>query len=387
MKQPVILLVLASLIFSCGQDKPAISVHKQMIADAGFTEADEISEGEYKRYAGTIAGQPVVLNIVQYENKIQADYYYEKIGIPISLFTSDDAPAAGILEFTESAPGAAEDDKPARWQIKISRDSIVGTWSRADKSYPILLKESYRDDMQRFSIISVRDSIQFVDSLSAPRADFTYQVLLPIGNDEQTEFVRTTILKSMGCDTGNVNGCIKKIKDNYTEQYRSTAEGMEPHLLGEAFNNWDLEISYAVVYNENDIIVLDNSHYEYTGGAHGSFGSFYLNIDRRNKKQLVLNDIMTVDSLQLIALLTKEAKTHFDLEAGQPLSARMFSDELFVPNNFYISNKGITFSYGLYEIASYADGLVELFIPYNKITELLTPEFKQRMRLESVAMQ
>lgn len=384
MKRPFSLFMIVLLICSCGNKQPAATVHQQIIADAGFTAEDIVVQGQYKRYSGTIAGQPVVLNLAEYTDDMQARYYYEKIGIPISLFKNKDTNTAKnqliFTEYDSAEPGY----KRAKWDVQIKGDSMVGIWSKGDKTYPILLKENYSDDIQRFSIISVVDSIRLIDSLPVPKADFKYQVLLPAGKDEGSLFVQSVILKSMGCDTGNMSNCLKKIKESYTVHYRAATEDMKPDDLLASFNNWDLAIGYSVLYNEHNIVVLDNNVYEYTGGAHGNYVSKYMNIDRESKKHWKLDDIMKVDSAQLIPLLSAEIRKHFDLQNNQPLSSRLFSDDVYVPENFHIGNKGITFSYGLYEIASYADGIVELFIPYNKIMNLLTPEFKHRMNLEAI---
>jgi len=372
--------------YGCGNNEPVKTVHEQVMAEAGFKANDEAVQGKYRRYVGTIAGQAVVLNLGRYNNTILAEYYYEKIGIPITLYSWSDSnlpPDEFIL--TEYPPDETDDEK-AKWRVTIAADSIAGTWMQGDIAHNILLKVDNRDDVQQFSIISVVDSIRLMDSLTEPQAGFKYQVLLPTGMDEYSLFVRSTILRSMGCDTGKMSNCLDKIRNDYAAQYRSMPEGMAPEDIQAPFNNWHRETGYTVLYNENDIIVLDNNVYEYTGGAHGNYGSFYMNIDRKGKKLWKLEDIMTVDSAKLVPLLVVEAKKRFGLKKNQPLNAHLFSNELYVPENFFIGSKGITFSYGLYEIASYADGIVELYIPYNKITDLLKPGFKQRMNLEAVAV-
>ncbi len=381
MRKYLLLFILVLFIYSCGNDEPVKTVHEQVIAEAGFKADDEAVQGKYKRYTGSIAGQPVVLNLAQYNNEMLAEYYYEKIGIPITLYKWQDSNMAANEYILTEYPPDEVDEERAKWRVTIAGDSIAGTWLRGDVSYPIVLKENKRDDVQRFSIISVIDSIRLIDSLAAPKATFKYQVLLPIGMDEGSAFVQSVILESMGCDTGKMSQCLEKMKQTYAAQYKTISDGMPVEEIAAPFNNWYEETGYTVIYNENDIVVLDNNVYEYTGGAHGNYGSVYMNIDRKNKKLWKLEDIMTVDSAKLVPLLEVEARKRFGLKKNQPLNAHLFSNELYVPEN-----KGITFSYGLYEIASYADGMVELYIPYNKIMQQLNAEFIQRMKLEAVAV-
>jgi len=83
------------------------------------------------------------------------------------------------------------------------------------------------------------------------------------------------------------------------------------------------------------------------------------------------SDIFTADSATLSALLTKEAEKIY----GLTLSVKS------VPynSNFYFDNAGITFSYDPYEIASFAEGQILVFIPYSELKDMLKPSFIKRM--------
>ena len=109
-------------------------------------------------------------------------------------------------------------------------------------------------------------------------------------------------------------------------------------------------------------------------------------IDSRDKKLLKLNDILQTDTAQLVKLLEREARKLYNIADEAPLYENMLTEELYIPEQFYISNKGITFVYGIYEVASYVEGEISLFIPYNKMMGMLTPYFKQRMKLEQLAI-
>jgi len=45
-----------------------------------------------------------------------------------------------------------------------------------------------------------------------------------------------------------------------------------------------------------------------------------------------------------------------------------------VNKNFTVDENGITFYYNSYEITAYSFGPTELFIPYNRINDLIIPE-------------
>ena len=80
-------------------------------------------------------------------------------------------------------------------------------------------------------------------------------------------------------------------------------------------------------------------------------------------------------------MLNDAAIIYFRLKPGEGMEQRMLVDEVPATGNFYLSSTGLTFVYNPYEIASYADGQIALFLPYKKLMPFLTPAFKARMNL------
>jgi hypothetical protein len=90
---------------------------------------------------------------------------------------------------------------------------------------------------------------------------------------------------------------------------------------------------------------------------------------------------MVIDTAALRPVLNDAAIAYFKLKPGEGMEQRMLVDEVPPTANVYLSNTGLTFVYNPYEIASYADGQISLFLPYKKLMPFLTPEFKERMKL------
>ena len=136
MRNRIATLVALLFCISCGnndgQQTKEIS-NVEVITKEGFVVEEGVEHGEYQRYIGTIAGQPVVLNLVTIGDNMTAQYYYEKVGINISLFKSVDSTLGeGEMSFTEYPPEPT--DEPARWRITMSGDSISGVWENFSNS-------------------------------------------------------------------------------------------------------------------------------------------------------------------------------------------------------------------------------------------------------------
>ncbi|OTG92056.1 RsiV family protein [Acinetobacter sp. ANC 3813] len=110
--------------------------------------------------------------------------------------------------------------------------------------------------------------------------------------------------------------------------------------------------------------------YTYTAGAaHGMYHVEYVNFDLTAKKRLALQDILVKDADRKVLSALYEANTMWLDEHNIERSKLQLSD------NFYYGANGIVFVYPLYELASYAEGMTELKLPYPLVKALFKPEY------------
>lgn len=111
--------------------------------------------------------------------------------------------------------------------------------------------------------------------------------------------------------------------------------------------------------------------------AHGMYGSYFINYDITGGRLFGLNDIITSDGLdKLVPVLrtTADAMRNF---AG-PTELKVLPAD----GNFYIDlRNNLVFVYQPYEIASYAQGLIEIPVPAYQISDILTPYGKSLFNL------
>ena len=105
------------------------------------------------------------------------------------------------------------------------------------------------------------------------------------------------------------------------------------------------------------------------GAAHGMSHVEYVNFDLKAKKRLALQDILVkgADAKVLSALYDSNSMWlgNHDIERTQ----------LQLSDNFYYGANGIVFVYPLYELASYAEGMPELKLPYFMVKGLFKAEY------------
>lgn len=343
--------------------------------------------GYYKRYSGTVAGQPVVLQLIKNNRLVQASYYYVKQGKPISLFFMPDS-AIKDKYLADEPTGQRDAQIQPQWRVVIVRNVIKGQWVSADrkKTYDINLKEEYPEGSYPLVVWEKTDSIRYKPDRPEPAASVYFQFTRPGKGmqKEDADYLEKILMHELGADslkTNNVEESVQQQINNYSKWYRETLGSLPDSELGESWNNYYTSAEMGIIMNDSGWLVMEYLGSDYTGGAHGNYGVGYLNIDMRQKKQWKMEDILTVDSAKLQKVLEDEGRRYFNIPAGAKLEESLLADRIIPNGNVYITATGITFVYNPYEIASYADGIITLFIPYAKIKELLKPEFIQRMGL------
>lgn len=110
--------------------------------------------------------------------------------------------------------------------------------------------------------------------------------------------------------------------------------------------------------------------YNYSAGAaHGMYHQEFVNFDLKTKKRLALSDILIKDTEQKVLDLLYESNSMWLDEHN------IERDKLKLSDNFYYGVNGMVFVYPLYELASYAEGMTELILPYNSLNQWVKPEY------------
>ena len=141
---------------------------------------------------------------------------------------------------------------------------------------------------------------------------------------------------------------------------------------GEYGYNYYSISEYGIDYLSEKIASINEYFYEYTGGAHGVHGKIYKVYSLSNGERLKIEDILIdVNNLDLINKVKEKLLSIADEESYFNLDALSLQE-----NNFYITSKGLTFTWGIYEIAPYATGDSEVLFSIDEIMPYLKDEYK-----------
>ncbi|MFT4762554.1 MAG: hypothetical protein ACI9LN_004540, partial [Saprospiraceae bacterium] len=298
---------------------------------------------------------------------------------PIEILQAKDS--AGVLTLTEKYSY----DEDNRFVGKFDGNTFSGNWFDGYRkfSFPFELT-IVEDDVIAFDYYSYSDTYLFDKTdEESPLAQFSLSALWPkdYKYPEATAFLKREIMKIIALDTTLQDAVTPEeyfnlAKANYFKVYQ---KDMQQYDYG--VTNYGRDVDLAVVWNADDMLSIGAMNYENTSGAHGNYGTTYHVLDVKSLTVLTEKDLFNPNFERTIAAaLLKSAERTFDSDMNdyKPIDA-INRKELKPNGNFFVTGGGIGYNFVPYEIASYALGEIQLFLPKNEVMEVLQPKFIERM--------
>ncbi|NNH38389.1 RsiV family protein [Acinetobacter terrae] len=202
----------------------------------------------------------------------------------------------------------------------------------------------------------------------------------------QAKVVPVKLTKPEACDA---DGCmqydiqtvktnLKWIDDYFIDRIKkadpiafSTAPNQKINITEGADPNLSQSSTYVRFVNQQyDRATFAIQTYTYSSGAaHGMYHQEFVNFDLKTKKRLALQDILVKGAEQQVL------DTLYDSNSIWLDQHSIERTKLQLSDNFYYGANGIVFVYPLYELASYAEGMTELSLPYVALTKLVKAEY------------
>jgi hypothetical protein len=233
----------------------------------------------------------------------------------------------------------------------------------------------------------------FVDSTAAfpkevksPVGRISVQALVPLGGEERLQTnLEASMLRDLrgdtldGLPTMPLPVLYKQKRQQFFQDYRQDASdsrpapadtaGIGPFGIG---MNYEDQTATYVLYQQGNLLSLGFYRYDYSGGAHGNYGLTPASYDLRTGRRLRYDDIFQPTAAQqLPALLGQAVRPLLGLKPGEPLDKQLFVNKMPVTHNMYLTASGAIFIYQPYEIASYAQGEIAVFVPLSSLRPLL----------------
>ncbi|MGB5238128.1 MAG: DUF3298 and DUF4163 domain-containing protein [Flavobacteriaceae bacterium] len=136
---------------------------------------------------------------------------------------------------------------------------------------------------------------------------------------------------------------------------------------------WEANIEAQVTFENEDILTIGLNSYIFTGGAHGYGSTRFLNFHKKSGQELDNSELFK-NHKKFVEFAEDQFRRQQKIKPDQPINSTGFmfeGDEFYLPENIGYTENGLKLLYNPYEVASYADGTIELLLPYTDINSFL----------------
>lgn len=340
------LVSLAIIAISSCNNSPTNQV-SDVIPAADSLMPNETPAPFFKKFRGEFNGKPITLYLIRFVNKQKPDsviYGFMEMSdgdIPLEisgqLLGSDSIILKGIINQEE--------------QIVLSGKFIN----------PTLIKAIYANEENPIEFIDITEGLE-VSPVNYYREHLEIQTSQDGIGGMCDSFLAYINLNNLIFGTGQYN--VEKLND-ILDNKLNFKERLNDSSLPETF---DEDVITRIMYLENGFITLQVEETSYPcGAAHGTYGYTYYNFDLNSGDTISLSDLIITDSLEVLKLIGLQIfKKAYDKQDEE-------LTDFYLPSNFAVLKKGLLFRYRPYEMGSFAEGAMEVFIPYSEIQGIMIP--------------
>lgn len=362
----------------------------------GFAQ-QKIEKGQSFIFHGAIDKYPITLILDVFEQEVSGRYYYQKFGNTIELRgrTND----SGYT--LESAYGA--ENETETFILRIFHNELIGTWTKNRKELAVSVSR-FRNPIDIYQYHHVVKSSEIISQAGGnisdnpdewlQEAELSFTFLWPEEASKQAESIRqkqfqqvhgfqlgaedaSAIRFDEPIDPRTVQGqpqqllhLMQRISDTFFAQFANSV--MDAFNSGSKYylSNISLDIRNTFRYDSETYQVVETTQSEYNGGAHGMYFQYHNTWGLEQNKWLEVEDVLSKKQLKILPkAMTQNFKIAKGIPQKDPLNAHNFWIKEFdtVGGNTYFTDLGLHTTFGLYEIAPYSEGIVEVFVPWKNL--------------------
>jgi len=206
-------------------------------------------------------------------------------------------------------------------------------------------------------------------NISVPKASGKLRVVETINNA-----INETLIYNLKYEDSLDVDSVETAMESFSQDFKNFKLEFKDETI-----TWEAEITGVVSYQNNDLATILLNTYIFTGGAHGYEANLFLNFDLAKSIELE-NYQLFKDIKEFEQLAENRFRAQNKIPKKGPINQTgfMFSDDTFhLPENIGFTEEGIQLIYNQYEVASYADGTIEVLILYEEAQPFLNYSFTE----------
>lgn len=383
MQQIVFILCSAIVLSACNS-----SSEKSDTSENTSESKKVVPASGYYSLNGLMDQTKVYVNLHITEQAIRGSYTDEKTGRLVHLFSIQYQPQEDSILLLASPYRAVQEIIAGEDTLLLVYDkqSFKGFLKKSGESaVPVEWNIISDNSALAFEPISIKDSVVMPEG---PAAYIDMEILAPHPSTPDTLSARLHqwIIEFGLPELNTVPEKTATAAQTYVSHYLNDFKTNIQRAIASTEMDYSLPVyQYQqqrvmnVLYNRNNLLVLSNYIFDYSGGAHPNHVTRIRCFDIQQGKELKWEDVFKANPNDMSALMEEYFRQIRGIKPNEPLKSVLFEDKLVPNQNFYITQGGIGFWYVPYEIAAYVYGDTEVFIPYAALKPYLKEDFLKRV--------
>jgi len=324
-----------------------------------------------KKFEGRIGRSRFEMTLRREAGRLDGSYFYTRIGGANSLSLHGKIDADGKFVMQEfDASGTQTGEFSGVWEEEADEPgaTLEGEWEKTNAKEPQHFSAS--EQMIFFTGNWRINTKELKESFKTKRLDITAEYPELVGANGTSDAGFNQVVRA------RVTQNIAHFKKEF---FALPAEYLK-RIPREETNYCD--ISYDIVYADDDLISVNFASDSYSGGAHPSHYFFTITYDLKQNRELKLADLFKPGAryLELIsdyAIRDLQSRKVPGSDENAGLAQDIFKDGALPKAENYarwnITRKGLMFTFNEYQVGAYVFGPQTVIVPYAKLEEIARP--------------
>ncbi|MDP4284343.1 MAG: DUF4163 domain-containing protein [Bacteroidota bacterium] len=349
-----------------------------------FISNAQVAPDWYKTFTGKAGNMNTTLHLTKSGENYSGYIWFEQNQWPMSFYYG------GKIAKTDSISLEAASGPLSITLTGILDSAQFNGYSILQKNYKGSKKAAFHLGVSNDKTYTPMEYIYTTGSAKLPAklknestCEYNAGTVWPIENNSAAIALKKEINKMLGTKSTSKepSAWLKEEKNKFIKSWLKDNSKLTPKDASEMGMSLSVQMDnrILVMYENEHTITLANYDFSYTGGAHGNSATSLIDINKHTGKVIQLADVLTPEGIKALPVfLDKIARLQYGITNNKPLDQNNFFVKKIEPSKeFYVTSTGIGFLYPPYALKSFADGEVNLLIPFSALKTYLQPAFRK----------
>jgi hypothetical protein len=198
------------------------------------------------------------------------------------------------------------------------------------------------------------------DTAACARFEVNYPVFVEMDSNVQRSIDERVVAMLAGGQPETAQS-LTAMADDFVADFEAFEKENPQFGLG-----WYFDGNVSVLIASDTLISLQVDSETFTGGAHGSFTTRFVNVDPMTGTAYMLDALLQPGYEEELSSLAEEDFMRQRMPEGDTTGTE-FGTPFKLNDNYGFRKEGIVFYFNDYELGSYAEGSTEILIPYERL--------------------